>query len=60
MLERICYVCVHFFTALPERARKTLTKKCMCWKGNGVLEKLLVSLRGQWGLRGVRVGLMDC
>ena len=42
----------------PQRAWKTLTKKCMCWKGNGALEKLSVSLRGQWGPRGVRVGLM--
>lgn len=59
MLERICHVRLHFSTALPERARKTLPKKCICWEGNGVLEKLLVGWRGQWGPRGVKVGLVD-
>lgn len=54
----VCYVCVCTSPRLSQRAWKTLTKKCMCWKGNGALEKLSVSLRGQWGPRGVRVGLM--
>lgn len=36
--EDLLCVCT-FLHGPPERGSETLTKKCMCWKGNGVLAR---------------------